>query len=592
MSKQEQDSQNIETEDISSEIVQIIESYKTESSQASITRRAQTNLNYDTFNSIQDWSEKIAGQSTEFLPKMSLAVRQFANFIRKGLIGSSDWFEAEVKGGWLTETDVFKLMLTQLKGTNFPTAIMDSVSVGSLSGLCVLKVFPKEVSKGWQILVEPVNTMYYFPDPTGRDLYEIQLLEKDFYAVAALCNSGKYIKTAIESLTNSGNELPEKSREQARENQNPSTAANGRNPVTITEFWGTLLRNDGSVLKENCRVVLGNGKVILKNPTPFPYWFKESCFVRTPLNRIPFSTYHKALFDDAVSLNLAANELFNLILDGGLNAAWGAKTVRSGDLSNPEQVSQGIPAGTTLIIKDEVPRGTKVLTVEKLGEVPADALNMYNLIDREFEEASMINSIKLGSIPARKVLATEVIKSDENSSVLLDGVIAQIETFASEALRKMWLLMMQYIQSLDMDDLINALGVEKAVKLTLIDKEERKRLAELVSFRVKGISVMSSKVKTFQKLMALMQAVSQNAIMGKAFLQTYDLNKFLSLLIRSLDINPDDIKLSMEDAQSAIKQEVAIPSASADNKGISHEMVGDMSLASEINQQAQPTGGF
>jgi hypothetical protein len=51
-------------------------------------------------------------------------------------------------------------------------------------------------------------------------------------------------------------------------------------------------------------------------------------FVAASLMRVPLSVWHKALFDNAVNLNIAMSELFSLLLDVGLAA---------------RQISSGIP---------------------------------------------------------------------------------------------------------------------------------------------------------------------------------------------------------------------------------------------------------
>lgn len=569
-------------------IIAIISEYKLEAETAFSTRRALSKINWDAFRSLQDWSFKIDGQNTEFLPKTALAVRQFANFIRRGLMGSSDWFEVSGKSTWLTVGDITALMLKLLEKVDFPSVVMESVKIGSLSSLCILKVYMAKDKAGFKIAVDAVDALYFYPDPTGRKLYEIQLMEKDLYQIAQ-----QYEKEAVSKLTTQ--EIPAKQEAEDRKNQDLSSANSRRKPVVISEFWGTLLDETGKVLIADCRAVLGNEKVVLKKPEKNTFWDSESPFIVTPLDKIPGSVWHKAIFDDAVSLNLALNEIFNLMLDGGMGAVHGVRTIRTGDILNVDQVSGGISTGTTLQIKDEVPRNAKVFTFEKLGEVPPDAINIYTILDREFEEASMVSSIKMGSVPQKRVLATEIIESEKNSSVLFDGIVTQIEGFASNGLRKIWLLALQYISQLDMQLLVEVLGEDKATRLAISTKEERQGMASAISFRVKGVSAMTAKARTYQKLMALLQVAVSNPLVSPIFQQEYSVSKILSLLIKSLDVNPADLKVDeMEVLQNKLLSMAQPGSAgsSADNKGFSQEQLGDFSLASEINQNIQPTGGL
>jgi hypothetical protein len=128
---------------------------------------------------------------------------------------------------------------------------------------------------------------------------------------------------------------------------------------------------------------------LIRKPEPNPFWHGESPFIACPIIRVPFSVWHKAVFDHASNLNLAINEIFNLMIDGGIASVWGTKQIRSDMLVNPEQITDGVPQGITLDIKNEVPWGQKVMDNLTEGQVPNDAMAMFESLSREFEAAAL-----------------------------------------------------------------------------------------------------------------------------------------------------------------------------------------------------------
>jgi len=221
--------------------------------------------------------------------------------------------------------------------------------------------------------------------------------------------------------------------------------------VVVDEFWGTLLNEDGTVAHERVMCSVANEKYLIRPVEKFPFWHGESPFVKIPFIRKPFSVWHKALYDDVVGLNLAINELFNLMLDGGIASVWGIKQLRMDYLEDPRQVSGGIPQGKTLAIREDAPDGAKVLEQVTEGNVPTDALAMFNLLDREHNAAAKTNDIKLGNLPSRQVKATEVLESSQASDAVLDSITGDVEVGISKVLRKAFLTIMQNADDLLVD---------------------------------------------------------------------------------------------------------------------------------------------
>jgi hypothetical protein len=71
---------------------------------------------------------------------------------------------------------------------------------------------------------------------------------------------------------------------------------------------------------------------------------------------------------------------------------------------------------------------------------------------------------------------------------------------------------------------------------------------------VTGVSAVAARSATFQKLMALLQAVSGNPLLLQAWMAKYSADKTLTELLRALNLDPRTIELSPgERAQQAVR---------------------------------------
>src|SRR5262245_13949575 len=60
------------------------------------SRMVKNRRNMDAYLGKQDWSFKQDGQSTEFIPKTSVAVEAMGNFIKRGLLKFGPWYSARL----------------------------------------------------------------------------------------------------------------------------------------------------------------------------------------------------------------------------------------------------------------------------------------------------------------------------------------------------------------------------------------------------------------------------------------------------------------------------------------------------------------
>lgn len=589
-------------------VTSYIKMCRDESEEARQNREAHNRINYDAYHCRVDTSNKLEGQSVEFLPKTAMAIEQLAAFIKRGLLSYGNYFSVEltpdpaVVGGPLTEGGIVNLLRHRLESPSelpngvldFPTLIADGVKTGGLGALVVLKVggmfetvrrltvdtkpvtqvlmdpltgvtfegvvgqeeeLVMREGKVWRLVVELIRPEDYYPDPTGRGLYEIHRTYKDLYEVIDMAESGEYDADAVAQLSDSFSNSEVDSDTSRETNQNIPITTDYRKQVEILEFWGTILDSSGNVVHRNCRATIANDEYVLRQPEPNPYWHQERPFVVAPLLRVPFSVFHKALFDHAVRLNLAMNELFNLIVDGAIGAVWGVREVQLDLIENAEDFSDGIPQGATIFKKAEAQQGVPVMNMTPGGVVPQEAMATFQLLDREFASASMLSDTARGMIPRKDVSATAIASVDQSTSAFFDSIIADLEaSVIRPALRLSWLTMLQNADDWNAADVAGCIGPSVAKFIGEMSPARRYlTYAQGCTFKVSGLSSMVARVREFQKIMSALTAITQSPILTQVAYSKMSPEKLLFHILRCLNIDPDDMRMT-EDEQATLEE--------------------------------------
>jgi len=629
-------------------VIQCVRECFREARDASRIRRKQSQVNWYAYMGQQDWSGKVKGQSREYIPKTPLAVDQLSFFIKKALTAFGDWFQVDLARHVnpnipMTGEQIRDLMTVYLdmlpdgmnKTTTFDIRMADAMKVGLLQSLMIFKIYGRSIQqrrysleegeryetpitqmpgttpmrlsvkevKRWYLCVDLVRPDDYYPDPSGNGLYEIHKCEKDLHEVIEMAENGIYDKDAVDLLKQSFERPAQERRKDTDMGQERTPPPSFRKKVVILEYWGTLLNAEGHVGQRNIVCAIADDQYLVRPPEPNPFWHGESPFVVCPIIRVPFSVWHKALFDHASSLNFAINELFNLILDGGISAVWGIKQIRADMLENPDEITAGIAQGATLAVKNELPAGEKVLEIVSQGQVPQDAMAVYEATNREFEAAALTNELKLGQMPARKPLATEIEAIGQGQSNTLEGIAGIIEQECIEkVLRKSWLCILQDADSLLSEDMVNAIGAPAALTLRRMSEEQRfAAFAGTTDIKVTGLTAIIAKAQAFQKQAALMQIVMNNPLLAQAYQQKFSAERQLEFLMKALNINPEDVEKTQEEIQqnaAELQRTMAMagamnparggntPTGNASNTGTSAPQAG------EINQLTTPATGM
>lgn len=566
-----------DTDPDSGHVIRFILQCRNEAKLAKWNRIQQTRENWDVFWGRHDFSHKMEGQSREVLAMQPMAIEQTASFFQQALVDMGDeWWTVDAKNpAHVDKMKVKPEMVQALTQQQLIKAqLLDHVGMGMksglLGGLIISKVHEtwdtcphyvvekdekKKDSKGkantklkkieqkyCRLSLENVNQFNYYPDPKpGRNkLYEIEDMWVDYYEMMknAEGEDAIYDLEMCKKVEHKMDDDSEEKFDQMRRTNQNEVSHSFRGRVKLTEFWGTILDINGKVLHENCVVTLANDRWLIRKPTPNPYWHQQSPYVTAALLKSPDGTWPKALADAGTKYNIAANELFNLMLDGAMRSVNGIGQIHQDWLEDPAQVEGGVRPGTYLGVNAQCPPGGKVIEQLITGSVPPDSMNLNNLLQQEFNRAMLTSDIRQGMQPRKDVPATQIVEASQTITSTFRGMSQQVEqAWIQRILELAWQVTCQFSDDMNPDEIRAILDQDEADQFLALSAEERfAATVEGLKFNVYGISLSIQRQADYRKVMTLMQTIGASEPMTEAFVKRFSFDELLAYAMQSLGI--------------------------------------------------------
>jgi hypothetical protein len=584
-------------------------SYWDRSWQARWNRRAQNLANWNAYHSRMDWSHKLPWQTQQTVADFGISIEQATGTLERGLTDTEDWLTADAVGigdpvmDPETIAHLLKYYLQRLWVAgdapeltyNIANLTGDGVKRGLLESIVTAKVYAKFCTKYQYRLLQsqPRKGKYGYRDdldaynlvPTGRqkvvrDPFQdfrlcIELVPwEDWFPDPSLLN--KYV---IHEVTMHMSELaanPDFDPDVVKSVMGTANATyadmykrvtqdivfiqHDPDEVRVREYWGDLIDPDtGEVLATNSFWTMANGR-LLRPPTPNPFWHQRRPFVSAALLRTPNSTIHKALADDAVTHWQFLNELVSLMFDGALAAVWGKGQMRSDFVENADDFQQGIPQSATFLLRPNTPEGYKAWEKLDQGELPAYAIEIFNLAMREFQTAMATNDLKLGQQPPKEATATSVVEAMQAAGSLFESIAARLEdTFLDPVFELAWMTVLQYEFDHKFVDpaLIQILGPQRVLELTKMTNEERfVLLSQAAKFKVRGLRGVAARNRTLTKLVNLLQLIGQNPELMQAYAKTRSLDRLMDQIILNSGVDPTTLEKTQQEQDADEAQQM------------------------------------
>ena len=174
---------------------------------------------------------------------------------------------------------------------------------------------------------------------------------------------------------------------------------------------------------------------------------------------------------------------------------------------------------------------------------------LFAMVDREFQQAAMVNDVRLGNLPPRRVKATEIIESQSSQSVTIDAILKDVENeFIEPLLRKSWLTILQFADAIPFDHYEGAVPADIATTFQQMPSVDKYiYYGQRCSFQVFGLSQALNRIKEFQSLVTILQVVGGNPVLLQAFVQRYSPFKILESLFELMEVKPSRYELTIEE---------------------------------------------
>lgn len=548
-----------------------------EADEAKSTRMDRNKDNYDMFHLRHDFSHKEEGQSQEILSRQSMAVEQTKSFFQQALADLGEWWKAESCYPdaealmAVRPHEITKLTNHMLMSAKYFSHVGNSVESALLGALCISKTTgrlcpkPKYVArkkgrgksfkrwvekiddKTWEIKFDIVRQENFYPDPTGKGLYEIEDSWVDFHELKMMAELDEdFDKSLLDSISRSGGvDETEENFNAARASGQDTTYSGFRNRVKLTEFWGTILDSRGEIIHENVQAIIANDLHLILPPRPNPLWHQGSPYTVSPLLEVANSVWHKALMDAPTAHNRALIEMYNLVVDAAMKQVHAVSQIRKDWLDNPAEVSDGIQAGASLSVNSMCPPGGKVMESLTQVQIPAEAFNVFNIMAQEFNSSALTNDLRSGVMPFRAVKATEVVEASQTITSIFQGMAKNYEARQSlKELELAWKTTAQNWDQIDKEVFVSLFGPERGAELHSLSPEEVfASTVNGVRFKVFGVTQTLGKAQDFRKLTTLLQTIASAPPLLEEYLKKYDLGKTLGEIMTALDIDKHKLEI-------------------------------------------------
>lgn len=515
--------------------------------------------NFDLYWGRTDFSGKASWQAKEKMPEVPAFVDRFAAALKEALITGPEGFytvhDPSDAEGDLTQpikraTDAWLSTCGRNQtGTclGFPAVFEEQCKLGAISAMCASVRWHNDGHYG-RVAVETVDPRLVWLDTTYRNLYRIRRVELDKHTLVEMATMEDRKGRPIYNLDEIGRmvshieSLDQQRRERATGDSQFLTST--RQPITMDEYIATAIGPRGEVLAKDALMVVGNGQFLIRGPEPNPYWHGKDWMVFAPLVTAPLSVYGRSYMEDFGDLARTFQKLTNMLLDAVQVSSMKVFAVVPEMLRDPSQLVDGLRPFKLFEIEDGFDAKEFMHALE-LGNLPAEAITVWQALKGELREAASMNEIGLGQFaPRGRTSATEIQETQQSSSALIRSIAQTIEgRFLNPILDLTWKTGLQHVSRTD-PAIRGAIGEEMFEALY---RRRRELIKRPITFQARGISTLIQKSRTLKALLQVMAFLGQSKELLAAFLQVADMEKFVKLLFDLSDVDLSKVSLSQRD---------------------------------------------
>lgn len=467
----------------------------------------------------------------------------------------------------LTPVDVSDELVNQI----FEPGITDEVTLGSLLATGGKPSRSKKGTKRlkYDIEISLVNPANYFWDPLVSNIKESTWCAERYWApmykLDPLFKSGflKNKKELIDCLneggrTHSSGLLGEDFEYQNYLYQDQNYRPNEYCPmIEIIEYYGPVLKKGtGEIEKEHQRIIIANGKVIIKEGD-ITDWKRRAPYFASVMSEVPFKAIGAGVADSGIDNELIANRIMSLALDQLAFTVHGVSGIKVDDLEEPDQVEQGFHPGMILKFRNSTTAVKDAFhQIDHNPQNTFPILQMIEKLELAANASAGVDTTSANPTSRARISAAEVRNNSDRSSRSQYTLGRELDdTYLEEALIRVLDFVLQY-------DLENAALMEFAASGILtepevsliqsIPKDERLRESKRkYKLSVKGFRERLQKNEFLSRLSEFMQQINSLINTNPAVIQMIDFKYLLKSFSEAYGVNTDKMIIGNNPADRA-----------------------------------------
>ncbi len=547
------------------DVINVLESYRTESEMARLSgpnpRDETWRVNWDRYWNRYSMAGKASWQSTHVMPESSQMVDRWAAAMREALDSGGEWFTADDESGVLKDfipqiNKVMTILLSRIGRApdghpiDFSSIFEDQMKMGSLMACCatVTWQYDRNARAGWP-RVDTVDPREVWYDPKNRNLYRRRRYEIDKWELMGLAKQmdeegyNLYNIDAIADLIAAEDEKIRENREVSTGTGQGDGGAKGRNVVTIDEWYATIVMPDGSMAYNDNLIVVANDRHIIRGPEVNPFRHDRDWLVFCPMITVPLSVYGRTYMEMWGDVADAFVELTNVILDGASTSALRAFVANPDLLEDPTQLAEGVAPNKIFFTEQDVSDVRRFINTLDLGNLSAEAINVWKMLKEELRNGAMLNEVALGQMaPNARTTAYEINSVKQAGSAMVRSMARTIESrFVEPILTLVWKTALQHMDFMTMAD---AIGEPTAAALNARRDEF---LDRAVVFRVRGISGIVDRQQRLQNLISVINLIMSNPVFAQTMMQQLNPQQLLKTMMELFGLKYGDLQASQTD---------------------------------------------
>lgn len=502
---------------------------------ARLTHKTKWDSCWALFNNQYDFTKKADWQSKGWIPKVPTMVRATAALIETALFSSAEY--GTIDGvGELSKAKapmLKKLVMRAMEDGKFVNATAEAIAAGLLTAGVNLKIYPKSIpcksndskepgaagfggrDRNTVICFEPVSEYFLYRDPTGSGKWIIHDIEMDLSDLKAAAQDPKngYDPKVVEEIESDFIRQEDDFEKKLRAGQ---TTMDQRPPyrkrVQISELWGEILNQDGTVRFYNGTMSVANEKYLIRPPMANPYRHQKCPILSAFPNKVPFSVWHEAYVYGVSSLALMITETFNLTMDANLYDSLRAFQIELDFVAEPEELANGIYPGKA--IKSEGANGRAMIQPLQLGGVSQSQEIVYQAMTNEFNNGAQTNEFTIPQLAAprsRRVTKGEVDRKSSQADLFSNQLAQTIERELIEPALDLTLeLITQYFDDFWNPEIMDLLGSDALIlQMAQNDQERQVLLGGNFKCRSRAITGILKKTEKLQKMKILFEEIKE-----------------------------------------------------------------------------------